>query len=283
MAFTLSRGGRNVPAEVQRWQYFLRKQGVSQVGSIDADFGLNTETATKIFQVTHGLTATGKVNEATLAKAEEFGYKVLSGDYYTQQASTSSPPKPAELDSPSNSTRNKNFTCFKFIQLPRNQRPDNEAIVQKGSCDGSQRDWVATNIVSIDVPQLQFARGSNGRMRCHSKAAPLINRLFQQWQADDLLHLILSYEGSFVPRYKRNQAPSNTLGHSEKLSSNVSELSNHSFGSAFDINYTDNQLGNLPAICGQRGSVPELVAAANAIGIYLGGTFPYGGRHEFRG
>jgi Putative peptidoglycan binding domain len=77
MPFQLSRAGNNVPAEVQRWQYFLRKQGIDQVGLIDAEFGLNTELATKFFQVKHGISANGKVTESTLLKAKEFGYTLL--------------------------------------------------------------------------------------------------------------------------------------------------------------------------------------------------------------
>lgn len=46
MPFRLSRGGPNVIAEVQRWQYFLLRIGINQAGSIDGDFGLKTETAT---------------------------------------------------------------------------------------------------------------------------------------------------------------------------------------------------------------------------------------------
>ena len=37
MPFPLTRGDANVLAEVQRWQYFLLKQGFPIVGSIDAD------------------------------------------------------------------------------------------------------------------------------------------------------------------------------------------------------------------------------------------------------
>ncbi|MBP1846935.1 hypothetical protein J2046_005217 [Rhizobium petrolearium] len=83
----------------------------------------------------------------------------------------------------------------------------------------------------------------------------------------------MSYEGCFVPRYKRNQAPAGNAGHSIRQSVNVSALSNHSFGSAFDINYVDNQLGQTPALCGSRGSVRELVAAANRLKIFWGGHF----------
>lgn len=273
MPFQLSRGGANVPAEVQRWQYFLRREGFDQVGSIDADFGLNTETATKFFQVKHGLSATGKVNESTLARAGELGYTILPDDYYAKRSGPAFPKKAAGLSSPDNATRNADFTCFKFLQRPRDQRPDAEAIVQKGTCDGSQPDWVAAHIVNIPMPQLKFARGFSGRVRCHSRAAPVLTALFQQWERDDLLHLIISYEGCFVPRYKRKQAPPGTAGHGLKQSSEVNALSNHSFGSAFDINFIDNQLGDVPAFCGQRGSVRELVAAAHSAGVFWGGLF----------
>lgn len=274
MPFQLSRGGGNIPAEVQRWQYFLRKQGFDQVGVIDADFGPNTERATKFFQVTHGLSATGKVNESTLTKAAELGYTIVPDDYYTQRSGAGFPPEPAGLTSPSNASRNADFTCFKFLQRPIDLRPSKEAIVQRGSCDGAQTDWVVANIVSVEIPQIKFARGgSTGKIRCHKRAAPVLVELFRQWEKDDLLHLILSYEGCFVPRYKRNQAPPGTGGHGLKRSSDVNELSNHSFGSAFDINFIDNQLGQVPAFCGRRGATRELVASANALGVFWGGHF----------
>lgn len=272
MPFLLSRGGANVPAEVQRWQYFLRRQGIAQVGAIDADFGLNTETGTKFFQLAHGLSATGKVNESTLAKAESLGYTILPDDYYTKRAGPGFPKEPTGLSSPGNASRNADFTCFKFLQRPLSQRPDLEAIVQKGSCDGAVTDWVAEHIVNIDMPQLKFARGFTGRVRCHKRAAPVLRALFERWEQDDLLHLIISYEGCFVPRYKRNQAPG-TAGHGLKRSEDVNALSNHSFGSAFDVNFVDNQLGHVPAFCGRRGSTRELVASANALGVFWGGHF----------
>lgn len=273
MPFTLSRGGGNVPAEVQRWQYFLRRQGIDQVGAIDADFGLKTETATKFFQVTQGLPASGKVTEKTLEKAAALGYTLLPGDYYSKRSGTDFPPEPAGLASPSNASRNSQFTCFQFLQRPLAQRPDAEAIVQKGSCDGKEADWVASHIVSVEMPQLRFARGFGGKVRCHARAAPILLALFQRWEQDDLLHLITSYEGCFVPRYKRGQAPPGTGGHGTKRSSAVGALSNHSFGSAFDINAGDNGLGQVPALCGRRGSTRELIASANALGVFWGGHF----------
>src|SRR6185503_12148911 len=74
MPFLLSRGGANVPAEVQRWQYFLLKQGFAVVGSIDSDFGANSETGTKLFQTRSGIPVTGKLDTRTLDTAQTLGY-----------------------------------------------------------------------------------------------------------------------------------------------------------------------------------------------------------------
>ncbi|HEX8830019.1 MAG TPA: M15 family metallopeptidase [Longimicrobium sp.] len=273
MPFLLSRGGNNIPAEVQRWQYFLRRLGISQAGSIDADFGIKTETATKFFQVSHGISATGKVNEKTLEVAQGLGYTILPNDYYKERAGPGFPAKPTNLTSPSNATRNKHFTCFRFLLKHFNVRPDREAIVQKGSCDGSISDWAAAHIVSIKMPQLQFARGFGGTVTCHKLAADPFTALFRQWEKDDLLHLIRTYEGCFVPRYKRGIGSLPMAGHGLKSSSDVENLSNHAFGSAFDINLVDNELGKVPAFCGRRGSVRELVASASKLGIFWGGFF----------
>ena len=276
MPFLLSRGGQNVPAEVQRWQYFLLKQGISQVGSIDSDFGRNTELATELFQTRSGISVTGKLDSRTLDVAQTLGYTVKPNNHYTERSSTGFPSKPSDLASPDNSTRNTNFKCFKFMQPPLDRRPDREAIVIRDSCDGSDADWVAAQIVTIDIPQLKFAKGFSGRFRTHMKAAPLFAALFAKWETEDLLHLIMSYEGCFVPRYKRGlRPPPPTAGHGIKKStdSDAGRLSNHSFGSAFDINFPDNQLGAQPAVCGRRGSTRELVEAANSLGIYWGGHF----------
>jgi hypothetical protein len=64
-------------------------------------------------------------------------------------------------------------------------------------------------------------------------------------------------------------------GHGVKKSTDADggKLSNHSFGSAFDINAGDNGFGAPAAICGQRGATRELVEAAISLGMYWGGHF----------
>jgi hypothetical protein len=50
-------------------------------------------------------------------------------------------------------------------------------------------------------------------------------------------------------------------------------LSNHAYGSAFDINYAWNRLGQVPALVGEKGAVRELVTLAHKHGFYWGGHF----------
>lgn len=270
--FKLSIAGNNVPAEVQRWQYFLLKNGITQTGIIDAQFGKKTELATKIFQMQQGITAHGRVGKATLRAAESRGYSILADDYYSKRSSKSWPPKPDSLKSPSNSWRNKLFGCFEFLQKPRNQRPSRESIVIKGHCDGSTSDWEEASIVDFYDDRLKFAAGYRGYFRCHMLVAPQIKTLLDKWEEDDLLHLVLNYAGCYVPRYVRGATLSNS-GHPKMKSTSVSNLSNHSFGSAFDISTTWNWLGESPAICGRKGSVRELVQSANEAGFYWGGHY----------
>lgn len=273
MPFRLSRAGNNVPAEVQRWQYFLLKQNIPQTGMIDADFGPKTEESTKIFQMREQIPVNGRVDDRTLEVAAGLGYTILPDDYYSTRSSTNWPPRPDNLNSPDNAWRNDAFQCFSFRQRPLAQRPDAESIVIGGSCDGSTSDWAQTNITDFYSTKFQFVSGYGGRIRCHVKAREPIERLLQAWEDADLLHLVISYAGGYVPRYKRNQAPSGSGGHGPRSSRDVNELSNHSFGSAFDINATQNWLGDMPAVCGRKGSVRELVAAANALGFFWGGHF----------
>src|SRR5262249_39265786 len=167
MPFFLKRGGNNVPLEVQRWQYFLLKQNIPQVGRIDGQFGLKSEEATKFFQIQHNIAVTGEFDSTTRDAARTLGYTVVPDDHYDGKKTAKFPPKPNRPKSPSNEDRNEGLGCFKFKQLPRANRSDPDEIVILGSCDGRIDDWRQTNIVNLAIPQLRFATGFPGSMTCH--------------------------------------------------------------------------------------------------------------------
>lgn len=283
MPIYLARGAKTIPAEVQRWQYFLLRQGFPQVGSLDADFGMKTEQATKFFQVRSGIAATGKLDARTHTAAMELGYRDLGLDDYEPHKGTAWPAAPA-FGSPGNAARNAAFGCFNFLQRPLANRPDRESIVIKGACDGSAPDWVARNIIDIAVPQMAHVTGYGGRVRCHRLVAPKIAALFAEWERQDLMHLVITYAGAFVARYVRG-AELSAAGHAEKASTAVSSLSNHAFGSAFDINaeWNPRVTAPPPPVVTAKASVRLLVPAANALGFYWGGHYrsptKYDGMH----
>lgn len=82
-----------------------------------------------------------------------------------------------------------------------------------------------------------------------------------------MLDRVIIWNGSYSPRFIRG-----------RKDDTADSLSNHAFGTAFDINYDPatnlNGLNAVPALVGQPGSVRELAAIAHHFGFYWGGHFP---------
>jgi hypothetical protein len=252
----------------------LRKQNFGQVGRIDGHFGQKTEDATKFFQVQRGIPVSGEFDAMTRDVAKTLGYKVVPDNHYDEKTSEQFPPRPEDLRSPSNQSRNRGLGCFKFKQLPLENRSEPEEIIILGSCNGEIDDWRRENIVDIEIPQLRFATAFTGVLTCHKVAAPHIKKLFARWEELDLLHLVRDFDGTFNPRYIRGHPrPPMPEGHAVKRSLDVEDLSNHAFGAAMDVNAEDNPRGANPILCPRRGCVRELVVSANELGFFWGGHF----------
>lgn len=262
---TLKRGSRG--AQVRRWQLFLIGQGLS-LGLSDGDFGPATERATLKFQVQHRLFADGVVGPKTLGQAMVLGFDnglvkptpVPISTPATADAHAGAPnwpPRPAELKPlTSTAARQKLFGAFKFAPEPVAGNAENIRILG---------DWEDKNIVRVEIPQLRGIVGApaSGQVRFHQAAAPQLQKLWQAWEDAGVLPLIKTWDGSFVPRFVRGSR---------------SNLSNHCFGSAFDINASFNSLGTRPAVVGRAGSVRALVPIANQLGFFWGGH--YNGRPD---
>lgn len=125
-------------------------------------------------------------------------------------------------------------------------------------------DWVVRHIIEVHIPQLERFRNTNGgRIKFHRVAADQLRRLWQAWEDAGLLDLVLTFDGAWWPRTIR---------------SNPTTLSNHAYGTAFDINAQWNGFYRPAALVGDRGSVRELVPIANALGFFWGGHWNYDGR-----
>lgn len=238
-------------SDVVQWQQFLLGQGL-YVGAIDGDFGPITDHATRHFQQLHRLLVDGIVGNQTIGAAMVLGFQVIDESADGDDTGPNWPPPPTDLEPLSGATRKKMFGDFRFRAAPTPGNPEGIEIL-----DG----WVATNIVTVTIPQLRGVLGANskGQVSFHTKAAPQLEALFAAWQSAGLLDLVRAWAGSYAPRFVRGSR---------------TELSNHAWGTAFDINAPWNPLGARPALVGSVGSVRKLVPLANAHGFFWGGHYP---------
>lgn len=253
MSVRFLRRGMKGP-DVKRWQLFLLGKGYSEVGTADGVFGDNTESATRKFQEANRLEVDGAVGNNTMGKAMTLGFGLLvdpSPVGSTPAPSNNFPPPPGFRPIISNAERAALFGRFAFRHAPVQGNKENIVIT-----DG----WEQKNIEIFDVPQLSGVAGAGAkpRVRFHRAATPQVRALFKAWDDAGLWGRVLSWGGAFVPRYQRGSSTA---------------LSNHAFGSAFDINVAWNPLGSTPARMGQKGSVRELVEIANQHGFFWGGHY----------
>jgi hypothetical protein len=228
--------------EIRLFQFFLIGQGF-YTGKADGDYGDLTRKAVRGFQSKYGLVVDGIVGRKTLQKALELGFM---RDTF--------PLKPEFK--PLSTTADKQRIFGRFSYEASNDLEDRDSVRIKGT-------WVDDNIERVFIPQLKGVPMFDGLVcdgftRCHKLVKNQMINLFAEWEKAGLIHLVKTWQGCFHPRFVRGR---------------YGVLSNHSWGSAFDINYEWNRLGVTPAFVGQEGSVRLLVEIANRHGFYWGGHF----------
>jgi hypothetical protein len=240
--------------DVRAWQVFLRGLVPTSVIQTSGVFDDTTKAETQGFQRASGVTPDGVVGTVTLSEAMAVGFNPLSDDR-TGEDSSSWPPAPA-FGPMSASDRQRIFGVFSYVSAPV---PGNPEAIQ------ITNGWATSNIIHVTIPQLCNVVGApgSGIVPFHRAAANQLVKLWADWEQAGLLTFALTWAGSWVPRFVRGSRV---------------YLSNHSWGTAFDINAQWNMLGSMPALKGQKGSVRELVEIANDNGFYWGGHF--GGRPD---
>ncbi|SLN40911.1 Putative peptidoglycan binding domain protein [Roseovarius albus] len=264
--YTLKRG--HIGSDVLRLQKFLISQGIHLQFGADGDFGPATHAAVEQFQQREGLLVDGLFGHNSAIAAVAWGYENTSFEEPIPRTSAEIqealrfPSKPTNLPRPTQQVSDQLFGEFQYEYAPSNGNPQRIRILNN---------WVADNIGRFQIPQLlgMVDRQSssprlmvNGEIRCHRLAAPRILALFSAWETAGLVNRVLYYVGCFNPRLKRGT-----------INPVRANLSNHSWGSAFDINSQENWIGRPDAIIGARGCLRELVRIANEEGFYWGGHF----------
>lgn len=239
---------------VMRWQLFLIGQGFPPKYGADGAFGPATEEATRDFQRAHNLVQSGAVDGATRVVAAALGLDHPSAEppgTPADHAGPDWPPSPLFPPLTSTAERQKLFGPMLYVADPQPGNPEHIRVTNG---------WAAEHLVTVTVPELAGIEGApkTGRIQVHKDVADAVLALFADWRDAGLLPLILAWGGSYAPRFIRGS---------------TTTLSNHAFGTAFDINAPWNALGARPALVGWKGSVRELVPLANQHGFYWGGHF----------
>lgn len=157
------------------------------------------------------------------------------------------PPLPSFSPLVGNSARASVFGSFRYEHDPLPDNPENILVLG---------DWRRQNIVSASIDMGPHV--GTRTVYFHRLAIDQLKSLWLAWKDVGLLDRVRTYAGSYVPRFIRGSTRT---------------LSNHAYGSAFDINAAWNGLGRTPAAVGSPGCVRELVPLAHQYGFYWGGHF----------
>ena len=152
--------------------------------------------------------------------------------------------------------RVRRFGSFPYRPEPFPSNP--ERIVVLGT-------WFADNIVSVSLP---FQGTQAKTAHVHKLIAPQFEGLLYAWRQAGLLKLILTWDGAYMARYKRGRART-----ADGRAAGDEELSNHAWGTAFDVNAPWNHLGTSGATLGQQGSTRQLIPLAQRFGFLCGAQF----------
>lgn len=229
---TLSKGSAG--HEVERIQQFL---GLLASG----EFGVETQAAVRSWQGAHGLAADGVVGKETWAALVAAGMLDPRPIVPAAPAILGHAGRLARFGGPE----------FSWVDAPTPSNP--EGVHISGA-------WRLQNLRQIQVTDLAGTKGfpSSATITLHRLAVDPFRALVDAWRSAGLLGLILTWDGSWSPRYVRGSRKS---------------LSSHAFGTAFDLNARWNGLGQVPAAVGAEGTVRPLADVAIRRGWAWGGDY----------
>lgn len=239
----------SVGKDVYDWELFLTGQGY-YLNEVNDTFTQETKDATKEFQKRYGLGQDGGVGPETMGQALMLGFSAME-DEADDHTSLNWPPKPAGYEPMPFQKKEQAYGQIKYEAAPVAGNPEAIKIVNS---------WQKDNLTSVEIPQLKGVQGAPGNCKIfwHKKGVEQIQGLFSDWGTAGLNHKVLTWGGSWVPRFVRGSRTT---------------LSNHSQAIAFDINIQWNGLKMAPARAGQKGSIRELIPLAIKWGFYSGMWF----------
>ena len=249
---TLREGSHDNDGLVLAFEEFLRGEGFYWM-EVDGVFDDETSLAVRQFQKEHKLKADGVVGNNTWGRVIGRGFNVVE-----LEDDDDFPPRPADAHPLNYNEREKVFGHIEC--MPAGVEGNPEAVVITNDFSKHLVREVVPQLVDIDgVPYngRMAGRGpKSGRITLHEKAVDPMLALWDAWEAERLSGRVLTWAGMLCARYVRGSR---------------SVLSNHAYGTAFDINAPWNGLRRVPALKGQRGYLRDLVMTAYDLGWWWGG------------
>ncbi len=233
---------------VEQWEIFLRGLDLLTDKEVDNEFTEATAEATRRFQARYPreLDPDGRAGNRTIGYAmAHHGFEVF------ELSSPDFPAKPDDARPLSFADRQKLLGTITYEAAPVAGNPEAIKITNE---------WKAKHLGAVSIPQLKGIYGAppNGIISFNKRVIPQLMALFDEWQSDGLIERLLSWGGTFAPRFIRGSR---------------STLSQHAHATAFDCNVPWNGLGARGALVGEKGCVRELVLTAYRHGFYWGGWF----------
>jgi peptidoglycan hydrolase-like protein with peptidoglycan-binding domain len=225
---------------------------------VDEKFGQETKNIVARYQAANGLGVDGSVGPQTWGRLLQDGFRPKAwqpdgGGIEDERNNPNFPAKPPGVSSPNGLLlfgQGFEYQPKPLPTMPEYVDPDDA--------------WVAKHIGMAYVPQLTDIKGSP-EVLFNERLIPQLEAVFSVWDSLGLISLIKTWDGSFVTRFIR--------GRNDKLS-------NHSFGSAMDINAKWNPFRTEPALVSEEGTVRPLVQAAFQLGFFWGGWYNDGMHFE---
>lgn len=228
---------------VEQWEFFLRGLDLLCDKEVNTTYTDATAEATRRFQARYHLVVDGIAGNQTLGYAmAHLGFELVA------LSSAEFPKKPADAKPLMFADRQKLLGAITFTPAPHAGNPEAIKITN---------DWKSKHLETVRIPQLKGVYGAPAscKISFNKVVVPQLVRLFEAWEKDGLLRDLLSWGGSYAPRFIRGSRTT---------------LSQHAHASAFDINVPWNGLGTRGALVGEKGSIRDLVLTAYRHGFYSG-------------
>jgi peptidoglycan hydrolase-like protein with peptidoglycan-binding domain len=218
---------------------------------VDERFGPETKKIVSRYQASNALSVDGAVGPQTWGRLLQDGFRPKSwekdsGGIEEERNNPNFPPKPAGMGAPNG------LLLFGqgFTYKPKPLATMPEYVVPDTA-------WVSQHIGTAYIPQLTSIKGSP-EVRFNVRLIGQLEAMFSVWESLGLISLVKTWDGGFVTRFIR--------GRNDKLS-------NHSFGSALDLNAKWNPFRSEPALVREVGTVRPLIRSAFQLGFYWGGWY----------